>query len=109
MALRESSCYWPPLELMKRAEHSHYPANNPLRAERANFRQMKNVGGKERFARAAFGSSIVVVDFLATVQIEVLFLLVGLWGVLTSAFGYCPFNGLLNRNSCAIDLRPTQA
>jgi len=70
---------------------------------------MKNVGGKERVARAAFGSGVVVVDFLATVQIEIVFLLVGLWGVLTSAFGYCPFNGLLNRNSCAIDLQPTHS
>ena len=59
--------------------------------------------------RAVFGSSVVIVDFLATVQIEILFLLVGLWGVLTSAFGYCPFNGLLNRNSCVIDLQPAQA
>ena len=70
---------------------------------------MKNVGGKERALRAVFGSSVVIVDFLATVQIEILFLLVGLWGVLTSAFGYCPFNGLLNRNSCVIDLQPAQA
>ena len=70
---------------------------------------MMNVGGRERALRAVFGSSVVIVDFLATVQIEILFLLVGLWGVLTSAFGYCPFNGLLNRNSCVIDLQPTQA
>ena len=73
------------------------------------FEQMKNVGGKERAMRAVFGSSVVIVDFLASVQIEIVFLLVGLWGVLTSAFGYCPFNGLLNRNSCAIDLQPAQA
>jgi hypothetical protein len=39
---------------------------------------------------------------LATVQIEVLFLLVGLWGVLTSAFGYCPFNTLMGRNTCQL-------
>ncbi|MFZ8907071.1 MAG: YgaP family membrane protein [Poseidonia sp.] len=70
---------------------------------------MKNVGGKERMLRAAFGSSVVVVDFLATVHIEIVFLLIGLWGVLTSAFGYCPFNGLLNRNTCAIDLQPTHS
>jgi len=48
-------------------------------------------------------SGVVIFDFLATVHIEIVFLIVGLWGVLTSAFGYCPFNGLLNRNSCAID------
>lgn len=70
---------------------------------------MKNVGGRERALRAVFGSGVVIVDFLASVQIEILFLLVGLWGVLTSAFGYCPFNGLLNRNSCVIDLQPAQA
>ncbi len=70
---------------------------------------MKNVGGKERIARAAFGSGVVIVDFLASVQIEIVFLLVGLWGVLTSAFGYCPFNGLLNRNTCTIELQPAQS
>ena len=70
---------------------------------------MKNVGGRERALRAVFGSGVVIVDFLASVQIEILFLLVGLWGVLTSAFGYCPFNGLLNRNSCVIELQPAQA
>ena len=53
--------------------------------------------------RAAFGSSVVVIDFLASVQIELIFLVIGLWGVFTSAFGYCPFNGLLNRNTCQID------
>ena len=70
---------------------------------------MKNVGGRERALRAVFGSGVVIVDFMASVQIEILFLLVGLWGVLTSAFGYCPFNGLLNRNSCVIELQPAQA
>ena len=70
------------------------------------FNAMKNVGGRERTARALFGSGVVIFDFLATVHIEVVFLIVGLWGVLTSAFGYCPFNGLLNRNSCTIDLQP---
>jgi len=70
---------------------------------------MKNVGGMERAARAAFGSGLVLFDFFATVHIEVVFLVVGLWGVLTSAFGYCPFNGLFNRNTCAIDLQPVQS
>ena len=63
---------------------------------------MQNVGGKERIMRASFGSGLVVFDYLATVQIEVIFLIVGLWGVFTSAFGFCPFNGLFNRNSCAL-------
>ena len=69
---------------------------------------MKNVGGRERMLRAVFGSGVVIFDFLATVQIEIAFLIVGLWGVLTSAFGYCPFNGLLNRNSCEINLQTVQ-
>ena len=58
--------------------------------------------------RAVFGSGVVIFDFLATVQIEIVFLIVGLWGVLTSAFGYCPFNGLSNRNSCEINLQTVQ-
>jgi hypothetical protein len=63
---------------------------------------MKNVGGSERLARALFGSSFVLLDFFATIQLELVFLIIGLWGVLTSAFGYCPFNGLMGRNTCAI-------
>ena len=58
--------------------------------------------------RAVFGSGVVIFDFLATVQIEIVFLIVGLLGVLTPAFGYCPFNGLLNRNSCEITLQTVQ-
>jgi hypothetical protein len=64
---------------------------------------MKNVGGLERILRALFGSSLVLLDFFATIQLEVVFLILGLWGVLTSALGYCPFNGLMGRNTCAID------
>ena len=69
---------------------------------------MRNVGGRERAMRAVFGSSVVVIDFLASVQIELVFLVIGLWGVFTSAFGYCPFNGLLNRNTCQIDTSSAQ-
>ena len=63
---------------------------------------MKNVGGAERLARALFGSSFVLLDFFATIQLELVLLVIGLWGVLTSAFGYCPFNGIMGRNTCAI-------
>ena len=80
-----------------------------LKCSNSQFSVMKNVGGRERMLRAVFGSGVVIFDFLATVQIEIVFLIVGLWGVLTSAFGYCPFNGLFNRNSCAIDLQPVQS
>ena len=63
---------------------------------------MKNVGRTERSLRAILGSSLVVVDFLASFQIEIVFLILGLWGVVTSAFGYCPFNWMLGRNSCEV-------
>ena len=65
---------------------------------------MKNVGGVERLTRLLFGSSFVIADFFATIQFEIIFLIVGLWGVGTSALGYCPFNGLLGRNSCPVKL-----
>ena len=90
-------------------EHLTYGGNNALNAQFRIFFFMKNVGGRERTLRAVFGSGIVIFDFLATVHIEIVFLVVGLWGVLTSAFGYCPFNGLLNRNTCEIDIKPVQA
>ena len=58
---------------------------------------MKNVGGLERILRALFGSSLVLLDFFATIQLEIVFLILGLWGVLTSALGYCStFRGTRN-------------
>ena len=50
------------------------------------------------------GTIAVLLDFLATIQIELALLVVGLWGVLTSAIGYCPFNGLLGRNTCVVNI-----
>ena len=66
---------------------------------------MHNVGGAERALRAILGTGFVVADFFAGVQIEALFLAIGLWGVLTSALGYCPFNSILGRSTCAVDLQ----
>lgn len=65
---------------------------------------MRNVGGLERGLRAVIGTIAVLLDFLATIQIELALLVVGLWGVLTSAIGYCPFNGLLGRNTCFVNI-----
>lgn len=70
--------------------------------EKSGIMSMKNVGGWDRILRALFGSTLVVIDFFATLQLEIVFLIVGLWGVLTSAFGYCPFNGIIGRNTCHI-------
>ena len=50
------------------------------------------------------GTIAVLLDFLATIQIELALLVVGLWGVLTSAIGYCPFNGLLGRSTCVVNI-----
>ena len=70
--------------------------------EKSGIVSMKNVGGWDRILRALLGSTLVVVDFFATLQLEIVFLIVGLWGVLTSALGYCPFNGIIGRNTCHI-------
>ena len=50
-----------------------------LKCSYSGFFDMKNVGGRERMLRAVFGSGVVIFDFLATVQIEIVFLIVGLW------------------------------
>ena len=68
---------------------------------------MRNVGGLERVMRAVFGTGYVLADYLASVKNEILLLGLGLWGVLTSAIGYCPFNSMLGRSTCAVDLQPT--
>ena len=59
-----------------------------------------NVGFFDRFIRLLIGIGFVIFDFLANANWEVIFMIFGLWGVLTSVFGWCPFYKLSGVNTC---------
>ncbi len=64
-----------------------------------------NVGIMDRAARMLGGLGLLAVDFLAGSEWELLLLVVGIWGVLTSTFGWCPFYKLTGVNTCPIDVQ----
>ena len=59
-----------------------------------------NIGMVDRVIRMFAGIGIVVFDYLASPMWELVFLAVGLWSVLTSVFGWCPFYRVLGYNTC---------
>ena len=59
-----------------------------------------NIGMVDRIVRMFAGIGIVVFDYLASPMWELVFLAVGLWSVLTSVFGWCPFYRVLGYNTC---------
>ena len=63
-----------------------------------------NLGLNDRVIRLVSGLGLVTVDYLASSSWEVIFLFFGAWGVLTSAFGYCPFYRIIGYNSCPTNL-----
>ena len=65
-----------------------------------------NVGFKDRLLRGFAGSVLLVLDFLASGEWAWVFLGMGVWSVLTSAFGWCPFYRLGGINTCPIDVNP---
>ena len=50
-----------------------------------------NVGGFDRILRLGGGLGLLIIDFIASGDLELALLLVSAWSVLTSAFGWCPF------------------
>ncbi len=63
-----------------------------------------NLGLNDRVIRLVSGLGLVTFDYLASSSWEVIFLFFGAWGVLTSAFGYCPFYRIIGYNSCPTNL-----
>ena len=59
-----------------------------------------NLGTRDRIMRLIGGLSFAIVDFFSSTTLEIVFLLLGTWGLLTSTFGYCPFYGLVGVTSC---------
>ena len=63
-----------------------------------------NVGGFDRILRLGGGLGLLAIDFIASGDLELAFLVVSAWSVLTSAFGWCPFYRLGGITTCAINL-----
>ena len=68
-----------------------------------NLKLMK-LGLNDRVIRLVSGLGLVAFDYLASSSWEVIFLFFGAWGVLTSAFGYCPFYRIMGYNTCPTNL-----
>ena len=63
-----------------------------------------NVGIYDRIVRLGGGLGLLAIDFIASGDLELALMVVSVWGVLTSAFGWCPFYRLGGINTCAINL-----
>ena len=61
-----------------------------------------NVGSYDRLIRLIGGLIIVIIDFIATGDLELAFVALGVWSVLTSAFGWCPFYRIGGISTCPI-------
>ena len=61
-----------------------------------------NLSITDRLVRVSAGLGIVVFDYAASIDWDILLLVVGCWGVLTSAFGFCSFYKLMGHSTCPI-------
>ena len=64
-----------------------------------------NVGFKDRIFRGFGGITLLIIDFIASGEWAWVFLIMGAWSVITSAFGWCPFYRLGGVNTCAIPMQ----
>mgnify|MGYP001353299115 FL=1 len=60
-----------------------------------------NLGTRDRIMRLIGGLTFAIVDYFSDAQWEIVFLLFGIWAVMTSAFGYCPFSAAMGINTCS--------
>ncbi|MDE0869012.1 MAG: DUF2892 domain-containing protein [Candidatus Poseidoniaceae archaeon] len=61
-----------------------------------------NLGITDRIIRVSAGLGMVAIDYAANLDWDVLLLGIGIWSVLTSAFGFCPFYKLMGHTTCPI-------
>ena len=61
-----------------------------------------NLSLNDRLVRVVSGLGMVLVDYAANVDWDILLLVIGCWGVLTSAVGFCPFYKLIGHSTCPI-------
>ena len=68
-----------------------------------------NIGILDRFLRLSTGVGVVLFDYLANANWEIIFLLFGLWSVLTSVFGWCPFYRVFGVNTCPATFKTNES
>jgi hypothetical protein len=59
-----------------------------------------NIGIFDRVIRLSTGLGVVLFDYISSSSWEIIFLIFGLWSVLTSVFGWCPFYKVFGVNTC---------
>ncbi len=59
-----------------------------------------NIGITDRFMRLTAGIGLVFFDYVSSASWEMLFLVAGVWGVLTSVFAWCPFYKIMGIHTC---------
>ena len=59
-----------------------------------------NLSKVDRSLRLISGASILTFDYLASSSWEIVFLVFGLWGLISSVFGFCPFYSMIGINTC---------
>ena len=59
-----------------------------------------NLSNADRGIRLVSGASLLTFDYLASSSWEIVFLVLGLWGLISSVFGFCPFYSIMGFNTC---------
>tara|TARA_B100000459_G_scaffold126061_1_gene78966 strand:+ start:3259 stop:3531 length:273 start_codon:yes stop_codon:yes gene_type:complete len=59
-----------------------------------------NIGLFDRVLRLFAGLGVVLFDYIANSTWEFIFLVIGVWSVTTSVFGWCPFYKVFGMNTC---------
>lgn len=59
-----------------------------------------NIGMFDRLLRMGAGLGFVIFDYIAGNIWEMVFLVIGIWSVTTSVFGWCPFYKVMGFNTC---------
>tara|TARA_B100001778_G_C18332060_1_gene513524 strand:- start:460 stop:648 length:189 start_codon:yes stop_codon:yes gene_type:complete len=61
-----------------------------------------NLSFTDRIVRVTAGLGMVAIDYASNINWDIFLLAVGVWGVMTSAFGFCPFYKLMGHSTCPI-------
>ena len=65
-----------------------------------------NLSNADRGIRLVSGASLLTFDYLASSSWEIVFLVLGLWGLVSSVFGFCPFYSIMGFNTCPTKVSP---
>ncbi|MDP6234821.1 MAG: DUF2892 domain-containing protein [Candidatus Poseidoniaceae archaeon] len=61
-----------------------------------------NLSLNDRIIRVLSGLIMVTIEYASNLNWDFILLVFGVWGILTSAFGFCPFYKLIGHTTCPI-------